>query len=314
MGTEAAITANAVFKTFDVGFASQRRFEALRGVSLSVRAGTSFGFLGPNGAGKTTTIKILTGLIFPTRGEIQVLGGSPSDPRCRARMGYLPENPSFPDHLTGAEIVGFSAELLGMKRAQLRPEIDRVLGVVDLKRAADVPVRKYSKGMTQRLGIAQALLKDPALVILDEPMSGLDPVGRRDIKDLITRLRAEGRTVFFSTHIIADVEEICDEIAMVSRGLIVKQGAVSELVGTSVKETEIVTGPLPAGFPGAEPGPGQSTVIRLKDEAQVRPTIERIWQSGGRVISVRVSHYGLEDLFMDELKKGPLPAQAGDRA
>jgi ABC-2 type transport system ATP-binding protein len=299
------IVATHLSKNFEVGFARRRNLPALQDVSLTVRTGTSFGFLGPNGAGKTTTIKILTGLIFPTSGTITVLGESPTVARGRSRMGYLPENPSFPDHLTGAEVVGFSAELLGVPRGRISAEIDRTLALVDLTRAADVQVRKYSKGMTQRLGIAQALLNDPALVILDEPMSGLDPVGRRDIKDLIVRLRSEGKTVFFSTHIIADVEEICDEIAMVSRGRIVRQGAVASLVQSSARETEIVATNVGTRIPGGDPGPDGSTRFKVADEAKVKPTIEQIWAAGGKVLSVRVSRYSLEEMFMEELRKEP---------
>jgi ABC-2 type transport system ATP-binding protein len=298
------IVASHLSKNFEVGFARRRDLPALQDVSLTVKTGTSFGFLGPNGAGKTTTIKILTGLIFPTSGTITVLGESPTVARGRSRMGYLPENPSFPDHLTGAEVVGFSAELLGVPRGRIRPEIDRVLALVDLTRAAGVQVRKYSKGMTQRLGIAQALLNDPALVILDEPMSGLDPVGRRDIKDLIIRLRSEGKTVFFSTHIIADVEEICDEIAMVSGGRIVRQGAVTSLVQGSARETEIVATSLGTRVPGGDPGPDGSTRFKVADEAKVQPTIEQIWAAGGKIVSLRVSRYSLEEMFMEELRKG----------
>lgn len=307
-----AISVEHLVKVFDVGVGRKRPFTAANDVTFSVRQNSVFGFLGPNGAGKTTTIKVLTGLIFPTSGTVQVLGGSPSDTAVRARFGFLPENPTFPDHLTGAEVLRFASGLLRLPRQRIGAEVERTLGLVDLKRAADVQVRKYSKGMVQRLGIAQALLGSPELVILDEPMSGLDPIGRREIKDLISSLRREGRTVFFSTHIIADVEETCDDVGIIVNGKMTRWGQVGEFIGAGSREMEITVRNLPADFPGRRAGEGGVSALLAKDEAELRSLLERAWAAGGQVVGVVAKRYGLEDVFLEEVRKEPNRARVGD--
>ncbi|MBS2029372.1 MAG: ABC transporter ATP-binding protein [Deltaproteobacteria bacterium] len=304
MPATSVIVVDNLEKKFDLGPRKDRAFSAVAAVSFQVEPNTAFGFLGPNGAGKTTTIKMLTGLIFPTAGRVTVLGGAPSDAAVRARFGYLPENPSFPDHLTGAEILRFACELLGLPRARIAAEVERCLALVDLKRAANLQVRKYSKGMVQRVGIAQALLGSPELVILDEPMSGLDPIGRRDIKDLILSLRREGKTVFFSTHIISDVEEICDDVAIIVNGKIARKGRVSDLLGGTRRETEITARDLPGDFPGRK-GEGATATLVVDGETELRATMERIFAAGGQVLAVRPRRYGLEDVFLEEVRKEP---------
>jgi ABC-2 type transport system ATP-binding protein len=186
--------------------------------------------------------------------------------------------------------------LMHMERKRVAPAIDLSLQRVDLKRAAKLQIRKYSKGMVQRLGIAQAILHDPELVILDEPMSGLDPIGRRDIKDLIVELRKGGRTVFFSTHIISDVEEICDDVAMVVGGKIVRQGAVPELLGSGERDFEVL---------GTD-AQGNPTSAIVNDQAALKQALEKIWSDGGKLTLVRVRKYGLEDIFMEEVRKAPV--------
>ncbi len=300
------IEINKLSKQFKVGFLANQRFDALSEVTFSVRQGVAFGFLGPNGAGKTTTIKILNALIFASSGEAKVLGGNPSDASVRARMGYLPENPSFPDHLSGEEVLAFSCHLLKMPAKEHQRAIDKALELVKLTKARKLQVRRYSKGMTQRLGIAQAIIHDPELVILDEPMSGLDPVGRRDVKDLMLELRRKGRSVFFSTHIISDVEEICDDVAMIVGGKLVRQGAVSSLIGAEGREVEVLASGVPDHFPGRLVPEGKGiTPLRAKDSQAARTMLEGLWAAGATVVSMRVLRYGLEDIFIEEVGRGP---------
>lgn len=206
-----------------------KRVDALKGVSFSIRKGEVFGFLGPNGAGKSTTIKTIMGLIRPTSGSVLLGGRDVRDSTARAAVGYLPENPSFYDFLSGREYLRFVADAFNMGRG-VGPRIDQVLSWLSLSEAADRPLRGYSKGMVQRLGLAQALLHDPEVLILDEPMSGLDPLGRALVKDLILELKGKGKTIFFSTHVTADVEQVCDRIGVIVAGVYQEERVVSELM------------------------------------------------------------------------------------
>lgn len=305
-----AIQVRNLRKTFPLGFFSLRRLEALRGISLEVQTGQIFGFLGPNGAGKTTTIKTIAGLIFPTQGSVEILGSPPDRSDTRQRFGYLPENPSFHDHLTGREILRLSANLVDLDARHISRRIDAMLELTKLSNAGDIQTRRYSKGMAQRLGIAQALLHNPELVILDEPMSGLDPVGRRDVKELILNLRTQGRTVFFSTHIISDVEEICDQVAILIAGRVVREGRVEDLVGSGTREYEVVATGVPEAM-RAERAPAHvaangATEYRVPDEAEARRLIEHLWASGARLLSLNVRKYGLEELFLSEVGQRPV--------
>jgi ABC-2 type transport system ATP-binding protein len=300
-----AIRVRDLRKTFRLGFASHRRLEALRGISLEVQPGQVFGFLGPNGAGKTTTIKIIAGLIFPTKGSVEILGSLPNRAEARRRFGYLPENPSFHDHLTGRELLRLSAQLVDLDPRQTSRRIDAMLELTKLPNAGDIQTRRYSKGMAQRLGIAQALLHDPELVIFDEPMSGLDPVGRRDVKELILNLRAQGKTVFFSTHIISDVEEICDHVAILIAGKVVREGRVVDLIGSGAREYEVVATGVPDALRAtrapAHVADNGAMKFLVSDEAEARRLIESLWASGARLLSLNVRKYGLEELFLSEV-------------
>lgn len=301
-----AIRVSGLRKVFQLGFQVGRTSEVLKGVDLEVPHRSCFGFLGPNGAGKTTTIKTIIGLIAPTQGSVTLLGQPPSDAKNRARVGFLPENPSFHDHLTGREALQFASDLLGMPRATRADRIEAVLDIVKIRYASDLQVRRYSKGMTQRLGIAQAILHEPELVILDEPMSGLDPIGRRDIKDLIVKLHGEGRTVFFSTHIISDVEEVCDEVAIVVGGKVTRSGRVAEMLGGEAREFEVVARKVPSTFSeiGNQAGREVATFVR-KDEQAARDLMQGLWSSGAEVISLNTRRFGLEKVFLDEVAKQP---------
>ena len=231
-------------KIFDAGLG--RRVAAVEDLDLEVAAGEIFGFVGPNGAGKTTTIKMLMGLIFPTRGQAAIFDAPIPSKAAKLRIGYLPEHPAFHEFLTGREVMRFFAALSEVAPARVAGRTDELLALVGLTAAADKQVRKYSKGMQQRLGIAQALVADPAFVILDEPMSGLDPIGRREVRDLILELKRLGKTVFFSTHILPDVETLCDRVGVIIQGRLRDVGRLGELLSARVTSAEL-TAELPAG-------------------------------------------------------------------
>ncbi|MBN2203840.1 MAG: ABC transporter ATP-binding protein [Thermoleophilia bacterium] len=263
------VSLSGVTKTVHVGL-RRRPVTILRGVDLAVEHGDVFGLIGPNGAGKTTTVKVLLGLMAPSGGSV--------DLRLRGlgAVGYLPENPYFYDYLSGREFLSFCARLFGLGAGERKARADRLLRDVGLEAAADVHLRKYSKGMLQRIGIAQALINDPHLVLLDEPMTGLDPIGRLEVKRIIQRLHDEGRTVLFNSHILADVEELCTRIAVMKGGRIVWGGTVAEALTDSPEGLEAffmrvvgderpgVSGDERARVPGGEPdevaGDGQPEV------------------------------------------------------
>ena len=290
------------------GFFKRTTVRAVDNLSLEVRQGESFGFLGPNGAGKTTTLKMLMGLVYPTSGSARILGNGVDDVSTRARIGYLPEHPYFYDYLTGRELLTYSASLFGMKGALASSRVNRMLETVGLdSAAAGRQLRKYSKGMIQRIGIAQALINDPEVVFFDEPMSGLDPIGRREVRDLMLSLRTQGKTVFFSSHILSDVEALCDRVAILHRGKLFKCGALADLtparssveivaVGTDNMTLEKLT----AGADWAqsiEATPGGAK-LRLKSEGNVEQGIDLIRKAGGKLVSVNPTRGSLEDLFL----------------
>lgn len=225
-------------KTYYLGL-RRRRVEAVRGVSFNVDAGQIFGFLGPNGAGKTTTIKVLTGLMSPTRGSVQLFGMPSHQPKARRRLGFLPENPYIYPYLTPREFIEMCARLSGLSGSGARAQTSEVLARTGID-YADRPVRRLSKGMLQRVGLAAALVADPELLILDEPMSGLDPIGRKDVRDLIVEERRRGRTVMFSTHILGDVEALCDHVVIMRQGRVVVRGELDALLKSEVERTDIV--------------------------------------------------------------------------
>src|SRR5580704_10917116 len=216
-------------KTYMVGFWRKRPKRALYPLSLQVEEGEIFGFLGPNGAGKTTTLKLLMGLVFPTAGSAKILGRDWTDPEVKAQIGFLPEQPYFYDHLTARELLNYYGQLSGVPAKGRSRCVEEMLARVGLSDSAGVQMRKFSKGMLQRVGLAQAILHDPKLVFLDEPMSGLDPMGRREVRDLIQQLRHEGKTVFFSTHILSDAEALCDRVGVIHQGELRGVGAVADL-------------------------------------------------------------------------------------
>jgi len=224
------IEINNLTKDYDVGFWRKKKVRALDGLSLSVDANQIFGFLGANGAGKTTTLKLLMRLIFPTSGSARILGHDISVVKMHSRIGYLPENPYFYDYLTARELLEYCGQLFGLTPSERKKQAASLLSRVRLdEKRWDTQLRKFSKGMLQRVGLAQSLINDPEIVFLDEPMSGLDPVGRREVRDLIASLRDEGKTIFMCSHILSDIEVLCDQVAILKRGKLAQVGYLDEL-------------------------------------------------------------------------------------
>jgi len=298
-------------KEFRLGL-RRRRSLAVNGLDLEVEPGEIFGFLGPNGAGKTTTIKILMGLIYPTSGTAWILDREIGDVAVKCEIGFLPEAPYFYEYLTGEEFLGFYGQIFGLGGTALAKKIDQMLEMVKLIEARRLPLGKFSKGMLQRIGLAQALINDPKVVILDEPMSGLDPIGRRDVRDIILHLRDEGKTVFFSTHILPDVEMICDRVGILVKGHLRAVGAVQDLVGAgAVTSIEIVVqGLAESGVQEAERlggtavQRGDQVLIKLEDATMVNHMLEVIRRHAGRLVSLVPHKRSLEDLFLKEVGVG----------
>jgi ABC-2 type transport system ATP-binding protein len=295
----------ALTKTFEVGV-RRRRVHAVEGLTLSVNEGEIFGFVGPNGAGKTTTIKMLMGLIFPTSGRAFVFDAPIPSEAAKKRIGYLPEQPAWYEFLSGMEAMRFFAALAGVPSAERARRCEELLGLVGLGDAAGRQIRKYSKGMQQRLGIAQALVGDPAFVVLDEPMSGLDPVGRKEMRDVILELKRRGKTVFFSTHILPDVEALCDRVGVIIGGRLRDVGKLDALLSASVKSVEATfMGPGATGpFPGATPlsHEGGRSVFTFADEASADAAVRAVVAAGGRVASLTAHRETLEEFLMRRLE------------
>ncbi|NOT95022.1 MAG: ABC transporter ATP-binding protein [Nitrospira sp.] len=298
---------NGLTKEYRVGF-GRRTVIALDHLDLEIEEGEVFGFLGHNGAGKTTTIKLLMGLVYPTAGEAWILGRSMCDVDVKQYIGFLPESPFFYEYLTAEEFLVFYGQLFGIEGVKLSKKIDELLELVSMTDARHRPLGKFSKGMLQRIGIAQALINDPRLVVLDEPMSGLDPIGRRDVRDIILRLKHEGKTIFFSSHILPDVEMICDRIGILVKGRLQAVGTVQELAGSSsVTTIELVVEGLSetalagvANLAATLMRRGDQVLIKLDDEGRVNELLDLILKQKGRVVSLIPHKRSLEDLFLSE--------------
>ena len=304
-----AIRARGLRKTFRTGFL-MRPVEAVRGVDLDVSEGEIFGFIGPNGAGKTTVIKMLTGLIAPTSGQAWIADRPVSDPQSRVGLGFLPEGTYFHEYLTGSEFLDFHARLLGMGRDERRRRIPELLQRVGIAGAADLRLRRYSKGMRQRVGLAQALIGDPNLLILDEPMSGLDPLGRKDVRDLILSLRDEGKTVFLTSHILADAEVVSDQVAILLSGRIVHQGYLDDLLGQEIEGVELIVEGIDEALYTELRGRAQRAVAQgsrflfdFGDSDQAEKAFDQVRASGARVRSLVPRRRSLEDLLVADVKR-----------
>ncbi|MFN0107811.1 MAG: ATP-binding cassette domain-containing protein [Blastocatellia bacterium] len=291
------------------GFWRKRPVRALDGLSLQIESGEVFGLLGPNGAGKTTTFKILMGLIRPTSGRARILGSAIDDVDMRRRVGYLPEQPYFYDYLTAREFLIYCGALCDLPKAAAQQRTDELLHQVGLTDSANKQLRKFSKGMLQRVGLAQALVNDPEVLFLDEPMSGLDPLGRREVRDLIVRLRNQGKTIFFSSHILTDVEAMCDRVAILNKGRLIESGKLSEILRTRSNEIEVVVSGVnetalaeARDLAVAVSASLETARIRLKDDRDLERLLVLTHKAGGRIVSVNPVRESLEDLFVREVK------------
>jgi len=303
----AAISIDNLTKDYQVGFWRKRPYRALDRLSLEVQPGEIFGFLGPNGAGKTTTLKLLMQLIFPTSGRAEILGRPVGDVGARQRIGYLPENPYFYDYLTAEELLLYFAHLFGYSRPEARARAARLLDRVGIgPERRRQQLRKYSKGMIQRVGIAQALLNDPEVIFLDEPMSGLDPLGRREVRSLILELRDQGRTVFFSSHILADAEALCSRVAVVAGGRLAATGRLSDILAFEIRGWELVIADLrPEVLARIADRVQRTTEISpqryaLELPLQVPPErmLTELTATGAKLVSLNPIRDTLEDFFV----------------
>jgi ABC-2 type transport system ATP-binding protein len=311
----AAIEILGLEKTYSVGFWRKKPKYALRPLNLAIEEGEVFGFLGPNGAGKTTTLKLLMGLIFPTAGSARILGMEVDDPRMKAQIGFLPEQPYFYDYLTARELLEYYGQLSGVDPRQRSRKVNEVLQRVGLPDVGAVQLRKFSKGMLQRVGIAQAILHDPKVVFFDEPMSGLDPMGRREVRDLMAQLKLEGKTVFFSTHILSDAEALCDRVGIIHQGELRGVGAVADLTSSVHGKVEVVWqgNAVPASLRalGAECHVIGDTVRAVVSEANQDAALEALRRERLRLISVTPVRTSLEDYFIQKLQPAGATAGAG---
>ena len=300
----AAIEILGLEKTYHVGFWRKKPKCALKPLHLEVEDGEIFGFLGPNGAGKTTTLKMLMGLVFPTGGSARILGMEINDPRMKAQIGFLPEQPYFYDYLTARELLNYYGQLSGIHTD--RRKISEILERVGLPKDGDVQLRKFSKGMLQRIGIAQAILHDPKVVFLDEPMSGLDPMGRREVRDLTEQLKREGKTVFFSTHILSDAEALCDRVAIIHQGTLQGVGAVADLTASVQGKVEIVwqgnTVPASIRGLGADCHVTGDTVRAVIAEVKQDAALEALRRERLRLIALVPVRTSLEEYFMHKVQ------------
>ncbi len=301
-------------KDYEKGFWVKKKIRALDSLTLNVEAGQIFGFLGGNGAGKTTTIKILMSLIFPTTGRAKILGEDISNVKMRARIGYCPENPYFYDYLKASELMNYFGELFGLDAAQRKQKTEELLTKVGLEEKDwNKQLRKFSKGMLQRVGIAQALINEPEIVFLDEPMSGLDPIGRREIRELIAELREKGVTVFMSTHILSDIEALCDNVAILRGGRLAATGKLDDLLtdageqqsfeinvkGVSAESLQAVLEKI-AGATISSKASGAN--IHVLDETDIDKVLQMTREKGGRLVSVQPVKQSLEELFVKKTK------------
>ena len=303
---------NNLTKDYEVGFWKKKKVRALDDLSLTVESGEIFGFLGANGAGKTTTIKLLMTLMFPTSGAARILGEDISSVKMHGRIGYCPENPYFYDYLTARELLTYFAELFGIAAKERKERVESVLRRVNLEEAAwNKQLRKFSKGMLQRVGLAQALVNAPEIVFLDEPMSGLDPVGRREIRELIADLRVNGTTVFMSTHILSDIEALCDRVAILRKGRLAAIGKLDELLSQSGENqvfeinftnltAEDLRRELHETITAAFSDTARGVRVETGDAARIDEILRAGHDLGGKLVSVQPVRQSLEELFVRE--------------
>jgi len=306
-----AIRTEGLTKHYSVGFWRSRPYVALDHLSLEVAQGEIFGFLGPNGAGKTTTLKLLMQLIFPTSGQAWILDRPAGDVEMRRRIGYLPENPSFYDNVSAEELLAYFAALFGYRGAERAKRVAVLLDEVGLGAERRLQLRKYSKGMIQRVGLAQALINDPDVVFLDEPMSGLDPIGRREVRDIILRLRDRGATVFFSSHILADAESICSRVGIVAGGKLVAAGTLADMVPFHIKGWDLIVSGVSSDTRAALAARGATATlisegryhVVLPPELSSAEAVALVRATGGELVSINPVRDTLEDFFLAQVQQ-----------
>lgn len=317
-----AVRTEHLTKDFLTGFWRPRPHRGLDALTLEIPAGGVYGLLGPNGAGKSTTLKLLLDLLRPSSGRAEVLGLPAGDTRARQRLGFLPENPTFYDHLTAEELLAYFAGLFGLSGRDARQRATTALDRVGLGADRRRPLRQYSKGMVQRVGLAQALVNDPELIVLDEPMSGLDPIGRREVRELILELHDEGRTVLFSSHILSDAELLCSAVAILNRGRLVASGPLHELTSDRVSGWEVIAAVADADVAHRlasraarmrEITPGRYH-FDLATDVRPEPFIAALAAAGAALVSVNPLRTTLEDVFVQALSASSAPAGAEMRA
>ena len=317
MNPSLPIETQQLTKTYRLGFWLHRKVRALQDLTLRIEPGQVYGLLGPNGAGKSTTIKILMDLVRATSGRARIFGLSPNDQMARRLVGFLPENPAPYEYLTGREFLGLAGRLAGLGGQELDLRIGEVLGMTQMTRASSLQIRRYSKGMIQRISLAQAIIHRPRLLILDEPTSGLDPIGRRDMRDLILSERERGTTVLFCTHIIPDVEALCDRVAVLVGGRLVREGSVQELVSGQVPVMELILEGISPETLQTLGVPLQSTqalgarqLVRTGDR-ESQQLIRKVLEQGGKVTQVQPARFSLEDLFLKTIEEAKQAAVGG---
>ena len=301
-----ALEIKDLYKSFKVGFIPKKK-EILKGISLSVKKGNIYGYLGPNGAGKTTTIKTILGLIFPDKGEIKIFGKNHLDINAKKKIGFLPENPYFYEYLTAYEFLNFYLRLSNSEHRNNAKKINELLNLVGLKPHSNLQLRKFSRGMLQRIGIAQTLISDPDLVILDEPLSGLDPIGRKEIRDVILKLKEEGKTVFFSSHILQDIEMICDQVGIIIDGRIISQGELEDLISEEILYTEITVSGVSENelknFGETIISKGGKVLLKIYRKEKIEEIISFIISKKGKIHSLIPRTYTLEDIFLGAVQR-----------
>jgi ABC-2 type transport system ATP-binding protein len=308
-----AILIDNLTKDFSVGFWRPRPYRALDRLSLSIEQGEVFGFLGPNGAGKTTTLKLLMQLQFPTSGRVEILGRPAGDVGVKRRIGYLPESPYFYDYLTAEELLSYFASLMGYSSADRRKRVPALLDEVGIGAERRMQLRKFSKGMLQRVGIAQAILNDPEVVFFDEPMSGLDPLGRRAVRNLILKLRDRGCTVFFSSHVLSDAEALCSRVAILVGGTLVAAGALTDVRAFSARGWELVVANLSpevlerhrARMQGVTPISERRYALELPLQPAPDALLRDLMAAGAHLVSLNPMRETLEDYFVEMVKQHP---------
>jgi ABC-2 type transport system ATP-binding protein len=304
-----AIETFALEKWYRAGFWRRSLRCALRPLTLTVEEGEIFGYLGPNGAGKTTTLKLLMGLVFPSAGSARIFGRFLDDPVTKSQIGFLPEQPYFYDYLTATELLNYYAQLSAVPPRERSRRVEAVLARVGLAKVGHLQLRKFSKGMLQRVGIAQAIVHEPRAVFLDEPMSGLDPIGRREVRDLIQSLKDQGKTIFFSTHILSDAEALCDRVAVLHEGELRGVGVVAELAARMSGKMEVLwegAAAVPAlRALGAEIHATGETVRGVLPEVVLDAALETLRRAAARLISVTPVRITLEDYFVERLGQQP---------